>query len=93
MDRHLFLIGYDITCDRRRAHVLKAVKGHAVGGQKSLYECWFSSAEMQAAMHTVRTLIDADEDRVLFIRLDPRAVVHTLGTAVAPSDGDYFYVG
>ncbi len=93
MLRHLFLIGYDIVCDRRRAKVLKAVKGHAVGGQKSLYECWFTTGELQAAMHTVRTLIRADADRVVFIRLDERATIHSLGTATAPQDGDFFYVG
>lgn len=93
MLRHLFIVGYDVVCNKRRAKLLKAVKGHAIGGQKSLYECWFTSAEMQATMHTARTLIDADEDRVFFLQLDPRATVHTLGTAIAPADGEYFYVG
>lgn len=93
MLRHLFLIGYDITSSRRRRRALKAVKGHAIGGQKSLYECWLTAGELQAAMHALRTLIDPVEDRVVFVQLDPRATVRTLGKAVAPADGEFFYQG
>lgn len=93
MLRHLFLIGYDIRSPRRRRQALKAVKGHAIGGQKSMYECWLTSGEMQAAMHSLRHLIDPATDRVIFVRLDPRATMHMLGTAVAPADGEFFYQG
>jgi CRISPR-associated protein Cas2 len=92
MHRHLFLIAYDIASTRRRRQVLKLLKGHATGGQKSLYECWMSSGEMQTAMAKVRSLIAENEDRVMFIRLDPRASTQTLGSAIAPTDADYFYV-
>jgi CRISPR-associated protein Cas2 len=93
MLRHLFLIGYDIASPRRRRQALKAVKGHAIGGQKSLYECWLTSGELQTAMQTLRRLIDPAQDRVVFVRLDPRATVRTLGKAVAPADGEFFYQG
>ena len=93
MLRHLFLIGYDIASPRRLRRALKVVKGHAIGGQKSLYECWLSSGELQQAMQALRELIDAAEDRVVFLRLDPRAAMHALGVAVAPADGDFFYQG
>ena len=93
MLRHLFLIGYDIGSARRRRRALKAVKGHASGGQKSLYECWLTAGELQQAMATLRRLIDPTEDRVVFVRLDPRATVHTLGVAVRPQDADFFYQG
>ncbi len=93
MLRHLFLIGYDIASARRRSRALKAVKGHAIGGQKSLHECWLTAGELQQAMATLRGLIDPAEDRVVFVRLDPRASVHTLGVAVRPQDGEFFYQG
>lgn len=93
MQRHLFLVGYDITCHRRRRHALKAVKGHAIGGQKSLYECWLTAGELQQAMRELRQLIDPDIDRVVFVQLDPRAAVRTLGKGVAPQDGAFFYHG
>lgn len=93
MLRHLFIISYDIKCARRRAQVLKAVKVHASGGQKSFYEAWLTVGELQQTMHAIRTRIDSDEDRVFFVGLDPRATVATLGTGVAPADDSYFYFG
>lgn len=93
MLRHLFLVGYDIACPARRRRVLRTIKGHAIGGQKSLYECWLTSGELQLAMHEVRGLIDASRDRVMFVRLDTRATIQTRGIAVPPENGDLFYVG
>lgn len=93
MLRHLFIIGYDIASTKRRRRALKAIKGHAIGGQKSLYECWLTAGELQAAMATLRQLIDPVEDRVVFLRLDPRATIHTRGVAVKPHDGEFFYQG
>lgn len=91
--RHLFLIGYDISHPRRLRRALRIVRGNAVGGQKSLHECWMSAAELQQAMKAMRALIDPVEDRVAFVRLDPRAAVLVRGVAVAPSDPDHFYLG
>lgn len=91
--RHLFLIGYDIRSHRLRRQALRQLKGHAVGGQKSLYECWMTVGELQQAMAALRRLIDPETDRVVFVRLDPRATVRTLGVAVAPPDDDFFYAG
>lgn len=93
MIRHLFLIGYDIRCDRRRRAALKAVKANAIGGQKSIYECWMTHGELQQTLSKFRTLINPREDRVVFLRLDPRATVHTLGVGIAPDDGTFFYQG
>jgi len=93
MLRHLFLIGYDISSARARRKALKAVKGHAIGGQKSMYECWLTSGELQLAMAALRSIIDPTTDRVIFLRLDARAQVHTRGVAVPPADGTFFYQG
>lgn len=91
MIRHLFLIGYDISDDGTRRRALKLLKGHAVGGQKSLYECWLTTAELLETMASLRRMIDVSTDRLVFVRLDPRAAVLTRGVAVAPSDGEFFY--
>lgn len=91
--RHLFLVGYDIASHRNRRKALKLLKGTAIGGQKSLYECWLTSAELQLVMASIKALLDTDRDRAVFVRMDPRAAVHTLGKAVPPADGEYFYLG
>lgn len=93
MHRHLFLVAYDIRSHALRRRARKLVKGNAVGGQKSLYECWFTHGELQRTLASLRALIDPVTDRVALVQLDPRAAVHTLGVAVAPADGEFFYQG
>jgi len=93
MLRHLFIIGYDIASPRRLRRALKVVKAHAIGGQKSMYECWLTGGELQQTMRALRDLVDIDEDRVIFLRLDQRAQVHVLGVGIAPEDGEFFYQG
>ncbi|MDW8336742.1 MAG: CRISPR-associated endonuclease Cas2 [Tepidimonas sp.] len=93
MIRHLFLVGYDISSSRARNRACKAVKGHAIGGQKSLYECWLTTGELQQALRQLRRLIDPATDRVILVQLDPRATVRVLGKAVVPVEADYFYLG
>lgn len=89
----LYLIGYDIGDHRRSTRVLRAIRAHAVGGQKSLYECRLESADLAPMLGNFRSLLDAGKDRLLLLRLDPRATIHTLGTATSPSDGSLFQVG
>jgi CRISPR-associated protein Cas2 len=73
--------------------MLKQVKGHAYGGQKSLYEVWLTKSELTACLNALQTHIDILQDRLLVIQLDARATVHTCGRAVQPSDGEFFYLG
>lgn len=93
MKRQLYLIGYDIRCNRRRRHMLKKVKGHATGGQKSLYEAWMSTSELTACLISLQNHLDIYEDKLIVIQLDARATVHTIGKAVKPADGVFFYQG
>lgn len=91
--RHLHLIGYDISKNTTRRRVLRAIKGNAIGGQKSAYECWLDEIELKNLRKEIDSLIDRDTDRVIIARLDVRAAVHTLGVAVPPEDGELFYQG
>lgn len=90
--RHLFLVGYDIAANRRRRLALKGVQGHAVGGQKSFYECWLTVAELHGLMQQLRQAIDPRADRVIFIRLDARSQSLRLGQAEPLTDGHYFHI-
>lgn len=91
--RQLYLISYDIQDNARRARVLRAIKGNAIGGQKSVYECWLDSNEFERAKHALGALVRDNGDRVVLTRLDPRAAIHTLGVGVPPEDGELFYMG
>lgn len=91
--RQLYLVSYDIVDNTRRARVLRTIKGNAVGGQKSVYECWLDKQELQAVNHRIDMELVHERDRVMLIRLDQRAAIHVLGVGVAPADGDVFYQG
>lgn len=91
--RNLYLISYDISNNARRALVLRTIRGNAVGGQKSVYECWMDQREFATTRRRVGNLINPKTDRVFLTRLDPRARIHTLGVATPPGDGQMFYWG
>lgn len=90
--RQLHLIGYDVSDNRTRSRVLRAVRGNSIGGQKSLYECWLDAREREAMHQSLADLIEAT-DRIILARLDTRAAIHTLGVATRPHDATMFYLG
>lgn len=91
--RRLYLAAYDVADPRRLARALARAKRHACGGQKSVFECWLTPAEMAAFVDAMRRLLRAGEDRFFLLRLDPRSRPRTLGLAVPPADLDFFYQG
>lgn len=91
--RALHLVAYDIRDPRRLKAALWAVKEFSTGGQKSVHECFLSAAERADLERALGAVIDPADDMVLILRLDRRAEVRTLGVAVPPKDGAFFYVG
>ncbi len=93
MARALFLVMYDIACPRRLVRALRAVREHATGGQKSVHECFLDASELIELRDSLHAIVDPGQDRLLFIRLDPRMKPRTLGIATTPADPAFFYVG
>ncbi len=91
--RKLYLVAYDISAKDRLRNALQASRSFAIGGQKSVHECTLSEAERDELQETMKDLLDLEEDRLLLLRLDPRAVSFTLGRAVRPQVSTVFYVG
>ncbi|GAB4403119.1 MAG: CRISPR-associated endonuclease Cas2 [Rhodoferax sp.] len=91
--RDLHLACYDVADPKRLVAALKLARVYATGGQKSVHEIFLTPAERDTLIADMRSVLDLREDRFLLLRLDPRSRVHTLGTAIAPADPDYFYVG
>ena len=91
--RRLYLIAYDICEPRRLTRVRELLKGFSTGGQKSVFECWCSPAELNELTASLREMIAEEEDRVHIFTLDGRSRPHTLGIAVPPSDPAFFYFG
>lgn len=91
--RHLFIAAYDIRDNKRLRKALKVVRAYASGGQKSVFECFLTTAERSTLLTDIKDAIDADEDRFFLLKLDTRCQVLTLGKAVPPQDGSFYYIG
>jgi len=91
--RTFYLIAYDITDDKRLNRVREFLKGYSTGGQKSVYECFLTDAELRYVVEVLADIIDDEEDRVHVFTMDARSRTHTLGIAVQPHDPSYFYIG
>lgn len=91
--RQLYLAAYDVSCPRRLRKALFVLRGFASGGQKSVFECFLTPAEKAGLLASMAEVIDPEEDRFILLRLAGVKHIRTLGKAVLPQDGSFFYVG
>ncbi len=80
MNRKLYLIAYDICNPRRLYRVCRYLTGYKVGGQKSVFEIWVTSAELRDICAHLNELMD-EADRLHILRLDPRMKTRCYGNA------------
>jgi len=92
-NRQLYIAAYDISCNRRLRKALYVVRGYASGGQKSVFECFLTPAEKAQLLDDINSIIDPVEDRFILLKLLGAKHIRTLGKAVLPQDGSFFYVG
>ena len=92
LKRQLYLVAYDITEPSRRAKALKICKGHGLGGQKSVHECWLTDKEQVELKASFELFIDKQTDRFAMIRFAPQTKMHVLGRAKAPAIPPFFYI-
>lgn len=81
MSRTLYLVAYDVHNPRRLRRVCKYLTGFKVGGQKSVYECWVTPAELRTMREELDQLMDCAEDRLHIVALDPRMRMRCFGVA------------
>ncbi len=91
-NKKLYLLCYDIADDKRLYKALKIARHHALGGQKSVHECWLSNEEKQQLIKQYKALIKPNEDGFLLIQLNPKQTVHALGQGIIPEEEDWFYM-
>lgn len=91
--RTLYLVCYDIADAGRLKAALDVSRRFATGGQKSVHECWLAPHERRQLLTRITRVIDAREDRVLIVALDPHRSVRTLGTARSPTDRHLILIG
>ena len=83
MDKHrnLYLVAYDVCEPHRLQRVCRYLTGYKVGGQKSVFEIWATDAELRKIRCELEELMDAAEDRLHIVALDPRSSPHLYGRA------------
>lgn len=67
--RTLYVIAYDITSDRRRTKVYKALCGFGQWTQYSLFECYLDKKELLTLSNRLEELLNPKEDSVRFYPL------------------------
>lgn len=77
----IFLVAYDVSEPRRWRQVYRYLLGYRVGGQKSVLEVMVTPAELRDMREALLEMIDADEDRLHILALDPRMETRCLGIA------------
>ena len=92
MRRRLYLAAYDVREPKRLRRVHHVVMDYASGGQKSAYECWLDKREIRSLMNRLDEEMHSEDSFVLVPITDCNGIVRR-GTAVAPLDREWVYLG
>lgn len=68
-DKTCWVIAYDIVCDNRRRRVSNTLEDYGFRMQKSVFECNLSSRTLEKLIKKLDSLIDEQEDSILFYML------------------------
>jgi CRISPR-associated protein Cas2 len=71
--RHRILVCYDISSNKRRDKIAKACESYGTRIQFSVFECPLDELRLQQLRADLSTLINRDEDQVLFVTLGPES--------------------
>lgn len=82
--RRRYLVSYDIANPKRLRQVAKVLESYGTRLQYSVFECPLDDIRLEKAKATLREIINADYDQVLFVSLGPEAsdatlTINTLG--------------
>lgn len=92
MQRTLYLIFYDISDFKRLRKIHKLIKAYAIGGQKSLYECWLTPNELLKLKEKLVDQMDLITDRVHIFQLDTQSKPIFMGLAGRQSTQPFLIV-
>ena len=63
------VIAYDISDDRRRLRLYKALKRFGTPVQKSVVECWVTAKELRRMKEAIGKIIEEESDQVRYYYL------------------------
>jgi len=71
MSRHVYIVSYDVTSDKRRREIVAICCGYGVRLQYSVFRCHLDRVERLALEARLRDEINHAEDRVLIVDVGP----------------------
>jgi len=92
-DNRLIVVAYDTPSNRRRRKLAKKLEDYGERRQKSVFECWLTSAQFRRLWVAMKEIIDEEEDSIRCYHLCVRCCeqVETMGTAEPPEDDPVYY--
>ena len=78
MSRIRYLVSYDISDPKRLRKVARTLEGFGVRLQYSVFECPLDDIRLAKLKAEIQSLLNSDEDQVLFVSLGPTAKDATL---------------
>ena len=93
MSTTLYLVAYDISSDKRRTKVHKALSGFGQWTQYSLFECFLSEKQYLQLRQRLDKILEASQDSVRFYPICAacRGKVETVGSP-PPKEAEFFLV-
>lgn len=64
--KSFIVIAYDITDDRRRYRVVKALKQYGTAINMSVYECMLTDSQFEKLLIRLGKLIDVESDKIVY---------------------------
>lgn len=91
---HHYLGMYDITCDKIRLKVFRALLAFGIHQQKSVFECRLNSSQKQQLIQQLEDLTVQENKRILLIKIYPNHK-HTVffGQAKRIVQSNCLYIG
>ena len=86
---YLVLVIYDISDNKRRYQMNKALEGFGVRVQRSAFECSLTNTLFNRLLKSIVKLINEDKDSLRVYKLPPGIDVKSWGTSVTQSDEDF----
>lgn len=93
MKKNFVVISYDLSDDKRRTKIHKALKAYGERIQYSIFECSLDNTLYAKLKARLNPLIDADEDSIRFYHLceSCKSKVERIG-GIIPSEDDDFII-
>lgn len=74
MSKTLYVVAYDVVCDRRRRKVAELLEGYGQRVQYSVFECLLGEAKLGELKRRLRKRVRLDEDSVRFYAIPQYSV-------------------